>query len=705
MATSKTAARSGTPLGSSGSRAPATDGTARQQQQQQQRSLEDPPPGPQRQQSIRDYFRWRPLPWWLCFVGGIFLLTKLQLVYNDSPCAVLGTQSPVTTSDVKRAFRTLSLCTHPDRLRGRLKRPPTPAEERRGEILFNRASAAKDELTKVLKLSKKKEVKCYEGELEMAVVAFFTQVGSALGSLGVYDYLDIAKGVAWNLLTFESGFVHTLLTVLWLAFVYRILKQFLVYLWRMGVIWGSIALVTTVVIGPLPTVLNFLFLPAMRLGAFCKAAVSGPRLSPPEAVSGAEPADDAAARKPEGATEASVAAPAPSTANMAVAQDTPGRGTLQRRKKKESEEEKASRNQDLLTKANEAPTSHLVAEAGGVAEVAFSDAIMPGNIWACVNRYHKDPVKARQAAAAAVQFDILLILTKPVIPLFMLIALGQVWNGLLSSMLIGHALRRWVPQMSYEAHHLLCAFFGMVHTLLGVTSSQVEDYANRDGQKILHLAWSWSFKDVLSVVHMCQLGATVTAMSALGNEPSYAASFASGIAMRIALGQDSIRGLGVMKAAASWVEVQFKELGISLDAADEVVAYSGQGIGDCGGGPFRMLFGDVSQAQIAAIVLKAWLMLIPLTSSLQWVQRAINAGRLLGKRWKTTRFVQRAVLAALGLIQCGMIATSELNASNGALANFWVAMLLGCVGESLLCTYDIRGSVRQLFFTIMFLFI
>lgn len=41
-------------------------------QRQQPVSLEDPVPVPQKQQSIRDYFRWRPLPWWLCFLGGAF---------------------------------------------------------------------------------------------------------------------------------------------------------------------------------------------------------------------------------------------------------------------------------------------------------------------------------------------------------------------------------------------------------------------------------------------------------------------------------------------------------------------------------------------------------------------------------------------------------------------------------------------------------
>eukprot|EP00425_Heterocapsa_triquetra_P019199 CAMPEP_0195151928 /NCGR_PEP_ID=MMETSP0448-20130528/181475_1 /TAXON_ID=66468 /ORGANISM="Heterocapsa triquestra, Strain CCMP 448" /LENGTH=134 /DNA_ID=CAMNT_0040190663 /DNA_START=46 /DNA_END=447 /DNA_ORIENTATION=+ len=133
-------------------------------------------------------------------------------------------------SDVKRAFRTLSMCTHPDRLRGRLKREATAAEERRGEIIFNRASAAKDELTQVLK--GKKKVKCYEGELEMALLQFFAQAGRAVSSLGIQDYWALAMDLGWNIVTFEAGFFNTCLSVLWLAFVFRLVKQFLMYLWR-----------------------------------------------------------------------------------------------------------------------------------------------------------------------------------------------------------------------------------------------------------------------------------------------------------------------------------------------------------------------------------------------------------------------------------------------------------------------------------------
>jgi len=267
-----------------------------------------------------------------------------------------------------------------------------------------------------------------------------------------------------------------------------------------------------------------------------------------------------------------------------------------------------------------------------VAAAALAAGPMPEDLWQCVRWSHREPVRAHQDAANAVQFDLLLIITKPVIPLFMLIALGQVWNGLFSSLFIGHALRRWVPQMSYETHHLLCAFFGIMHTLLAVSAQQVEDYANASGLKILHLVWSWSFKDVLTVMHMAMLGATVTAMAGLGNEPSYAASFAAGIAMRIAIGQDSISGLGLVRDLAGRVEVGLREMGVALDQAEEVVAYSGNGIGDCGGGPFRMLFGDGPEARWASFALKLWLGLLPFLSTLQWLQRTVHAGRNIGNR-------------------------------------------------------------------------
>jgi len=639
------------------------------------------------QKSLKEYFSWRPVPWWVCFFLGIFLLTKFQVVYNDSPCAVLGLQGPVTSSGLNKAFRELSKCTHPDRLRGRLKRSPSKEESRRGEIIFNRASAAKDELFKTQK--NKKAMQCYQGEMEMAVLLLFQQVGQIFVSLGIEDYLGFFWELVWNLITFEAGFLNTLLCLLWLSFVYKILRQFGGYLWRMGILRVALGFVTTLVIGPFPTLFNFLALPLIRIYVFAQSLVAESRSEPDETAA----AGAASQEEPE---TSAVPAVHPSTAAVKVATDKDVPRNLRQRKKKETDEAKEARNKALL--------NGDVQAANGAEDANAKPKPVPEGLWQVVCWGNKEPVKARQAAASAMQFDILLILTKPVIPLIMLVALGQVWNGLFSSLFIGHALRKWVPQMSYEAHHLLCALFGTLHTLLGVSASKLEDYANREGSKILHLAWAWSFKDVLSVMHMCQLGAAVTAMSALGNEPSYAASFASGIALRIAVGQDAFRGLGFVHSLADYFQGTLKDLGISLDAADEVVAYSGGGIGDCGGGPFRMLFGDETYASIAATVLKTWLLLLPVLSTAQWFQRTCQAGRLLGKRWKFTRFVQRLILFLLGVLQICLFASSELNASNGALINYWLAMLFGCAGESLMSTYDIRGPVRQIIFLLLFLF-
>jgi len=205
----------------------------------------------------------------------------------------------------------------------------------------------------------------------------------------------------------------------------------------------------------------------------------------------------------------------------------------------------------------------------------------------------------------------------------------------------------------------------------------------------------------------------MTAQSSLGNEPSYSASFASGIALRIALAQDSVKGLSLIQNVMAVTESKLAELGIMFVESDTVAAYSGGGIGDCAGGPFRMLFGDGdflglgNKAAWAAFGLKCWLFLLPALSTVQWFNQTFNAFQSIrkGKKKKTAALVQRLILAILGILQCLLVANLELNASNGALGNFWIAMLFGCVGESLIATFDIRGSTRALLVLALFLFI
>jgi hypothetical protein len=47
----------------------------------------------------------------------------------------------------------------------------------------------------------------------------------------------------------------------------------------------------------------------------------------------------------------------------------------------------------------------------------------------------------RKDAAGEIQFDYLLTLTKPILPLLMLLTTGQVYNGLVASMATGYVLR------------------------------------------------------------------------------------------------------------------------------------------------------------------------------------------------------------------------------------------------------------------------
>eukprot|EP01051_Picozoa_sp_SAG22_P000472 SAG22_NODE_13_length_33548_cov_57.167773_24_plen_79_part_00 len=57
------------------------------------------------------------LPWAVTFLLVFFLVIKVYAVYS-SPCALLGLSGPVTSKKVAKAYRTVSMCTHPDRLTG-----------------------------------------------------------------------------------------------------------------------------------------------------------------------------------------------------------------------------------------------------------------------------------------------------------------------------------------------------------------------------------------------------------------------------------------------------------------------------------------------------------------------------------------------------------------------------------------------------------
>ena len=106
----------------------------------------------------------------------------------------------------------------------------------------------------------------------------------------------------------------------------------------------------------------------------------------------------------------------------------------------------------------------------------IAEKLPPLDSYSLVDRLRlsaETPMKNRLDAAAVMKMDLLLPLTKPVIPLVMLLASGQVWSGLVPSLVVMHVMRKFVPEMNYETQHLLCFVFGFLHTLLGITAVQL----------------------------------------------------------------------------------------------------------------------------------------------------------------------------------------------------------------------------------------
>ena len=130
------------------------------------------------------------------------------------------------------------------------------------------------------------------------------------------------------------------------------------------------------------------------------------------------------------------------------------------------------------------------------------------------------------------------------------------------------------------------------------------------------------------------------------------------------------------------------------------------------GGPVRAALGWLDQPSLlmpATLVIKATLLLLPVLAAAQWAlhclqlfQRLKKEGQREGKprQLRTGELlvpVLRRRLALSVLIFSAvaalvvLFATFELNAVNSSLGNFLIVALAGCLFESLLSTYDVRG--------------
>ena len=289
-------------------------------------------------------------------------------------------------------------------------------------------------------------------------------------------------------------------------------------------------------------------------------------------------------------------------------------------------------------------------------------------------------------------------MTKPVIPLLMLVITETVWSGIMTSMVTGHVLRSYIPQMKHYMLHISLLILGFMHTLLGVRAFQVEQHAeNASADSNLLLQWHWGFNDVIQVANIATIGALYTSISGLGNEPNMCASFAAGVALRMFVHDNAaVLTQNLLDSVTSSLPVQF----ISLDA---VLTRGGNGVGDCSGGPFRMFF---DQTELIVLIFRIFLLAIPFAATVQWTRRLVRSFKSRGtRRFSAMRLLSSALMSCAMILQVLMIVRLSIDGVNGSIVGFYMSLLMGCIWESLLSTYDIRGKFVSFLLLVVLIFV
>eukprot|EP00397_Hematodinium_sp_SG-2012_P001888 GEMP01001893.1.p1 GENE.GEMP01001893.1~~GEMP01001893.1.p1 ORF type:complete len:703 (+),score=97.82 GEMP01001893.1:211-2319(+) len=688
----------------------------------------------------------RPLPWWIVISCSLYMLLKMHVSYVGSACSVLGMHEPLSSSGIKKKFRQISMCTHPDRLRGRLKRSPTDSEVRRGEVLFNRASRAKDELQDILARATKKKIKkkkidgkwvvevidsdkpdpivyCHErsnmqATFKQTIREGYREIKQYIEIYGFTTTFDSIYEYFWGIVSFEDGFMSSMLSLLWLSFCWKMIRNLIKWMWGIGFA-APFYLIQVFALAPIPTLARFFWLPFVRVMVYVNhemLPIASRKVNDPEVkhtVTGSDDDPPSPHIKFTHRTATSEAAGSPSlhtvpqkvsekTANVAAAADD--RGKLRHRKRIKPGEE----TQRQLTRDEELEQQirrKLYTDPEDSEDEKSED--VPTDAWSLVTRRLKGKEQlCRSVGAKNVQVELLVVLTKPILPLLMVVMFEQVWSGIVTSMLMWEFYRR-IPSLFYEYHHLLCMIFGFLHSWIGVTASEVERLAGNDNS-VQRLLWEWSYRDCLMIIILCLCGAQNAVHSSLGNEPAFTSSFASGIALRIFVASDFIQNLTVTKWIQEFTMETLRDRGIQVITADEMLVYGGGGVGDCGGGTLEMFVGE-DWCWLLSRIVQAALCMLPLLYACMWMQRGIKGyENVRGSKNMYTRrlprIFARLALGLGGLAQVILCLVVSFNTSHGGLYNFWLSVLVGIWFESILISYDTRGPVRSLVFLLAFCF-
>ena len=731
---------------------------------------EEPPKGPRYHALLPEAGL---LPWWVVLLATCYLLLKMGLSL-EHPCSILGVSAPVTRGAVSKRYRELSMCTHPDKLLGQ-----SPDDIERGKLLFQRASGARDMLTAATRdaaaaLEAQRQLEASSGDgtasadSSLAQASCSTQLDEAIwqgleylfeaanevGAMAMFQYVF---DFFYNLCTFQYDMTGTISSVLLLMTFFTQLKSLLSFLRDSGPISTSIAAVTTVIIGPLPTLYRFAVLPVLRVEAFVRcellpffsaegAAVDadsyfevegGPDGSPEQlqaerdAMAMVQSDDGAATTEPADSTAGGTAqAPQPAAAAAAAeeVEEVPAEIRAARKRMRDKEagggSDAPKRGMKLRVKAGErAPTKEQMHQ-----KIALSRMLSSMHSWYAVPPLQRplrellarrtDPnARIFTADAHQVQFELLLSTSKPVIPLLCLLATGQVYNGIFFSIATSQLLHR-LPALRPESQHVLALLVGAMHTLVCAGKSQLMEM-EKAPEGLLQLQWDWSARDVFAIANMLLIGGSFATASCAYNEPPFCASFAAGLALRIVAYEMSPAALGErLRRLLRGQNLEFVGL-------DHVAARAGGGVGACGGGPLRAWLGGwglPALPQLAALACKGALLLLPCLAAAQWGLRAAKAAQRLrreaarqggGRRIKISgellapvlrrRCAAAVVMHVSMLLLVGLVSQYELNGVNSQLGTFLVLACAGCLFESLLASYDMRGRVRQFIFFVMFM--
>ena len=669
------------------------------------------------------------VPWFIIFILCVYLCIKLMALY-ESPCAILGIQNPASKRSVARAYRTLSKCTHPDRL---VKFGPDA--QHRGEVLFRRIVDAKADITSVLQHEHAKNVSCYTGGGAFAFEASMLQMlkdsvatsdgreftGAMLQSIGQYLF---------EVVTFEHGFVAVAILGLTLMTITRHCCALRREASQQSCTGLLLRIPMIFLIGPLEVTFRLLVVPIVRWGVFFDTTVQSATQRSEEHANEAGKDD----KKPQ--------QPVRSSAGLAAANS----GSVgPRRRAGRSKKETAAQRKDRETGAvvgssNAAQVQLDEAKALVLKMIEDKDALqrkrqMGGR---CAKLFHRlssfpflrgvrelhrsvsseavqlDVTKLPPGvkltnnslsqgddfAAGAVQNDFVLSITKPIIPLALLITTGENMSGFWSSLVIMSFLQR-IPKMRAANLHLALFFFGVVHTFLEASAVRRVETSAGDTQVVLK--WQWGLSDVLLASNLVLMGSTFAAVSRNGNGPGMLSSFASGVAVRILASMVTPASLAHL-AHTAWESLfPADDMLVQFQPSSEVSSWAGGGVGDCGGGPLQMFFSQ--GASVVDIVLRGFLLVMPVLHAAEWgitAYRSMTSGK---RRGRVARGARNCLFTFGALAQCFIVLKVSLNGLNGSLIGFFVVLVFATHVESLLNTYDVRGSVRQVLNYLLFIFI